>query len=105
LLEELAVPCGPLHTIPEAAEYRQVKARSMLQEVVSERGNKLTIPASPLRLSRTPGEIRGGPPPVGRHTREVLHDLLGLSEPEIEAEFAKGAAVEGRDLPSEITGS
>jgi CoA:oxalate CoA-transferase len=103
-LEALAVPCGPLHSIPEAAEYHQVKARGMLQEVESARGNKLTIPASPLRLSRTPGEIRGGPPPVGHHTRDVLRDLLGLSETEIDAEFAKGAAVEGQDLPSEITG-
>lgn len=101
--EAISLPCGPLNTIPEAAEYPQVKAREMLQEVESPRGNRLTIPNSPLRLSRTPGSIRGGPPTVGQHTREVLASLLGLSDTEIDAEFAAGAAVEGQDLPPELT--
>ncbi|HWO72612.1 MAG TPA: CaiB/BaiF CoA-transferase family protein [Dehalococcoidia bacterium] len=101
--EAIDLPCGPLHTIPEAAEYPQVKAREMLVDVESERGNRLRIANSPLKLSRTPGRARGGPPPVGRHTREVLRDLLGLDEAAIEAEFARGAAVLGQDLPPELT--
>ena len=101
--EAIDLPCGPLHSIPEAAEYTQVKARDMLRPVESARGNKLTISNSPLRLSRTPGQIRGGPPVIGADTRSVLHDLLGLDEAQIDAEFAKGAAVEGKDLPSELT--
>jgi CoA:oxalate CoA-transferase len=101
--EPIGLPCGPLHTIPEAAEYPQVKAREMLVEVESERGNKLKISNSPLKLSRTPGKIQGPPPVIGRHTRDVLHDLLGLSEAEVEQEFARGAAVEGQDLPPELT--
>ncbi len=101
--EAIDLPCGPLHSIPEAAEYTQVKARDMLRPVESARGNRLTISNSPLRLSRTPGQIRGGPPVIGADTRSVLHDLLGLDEAQIDAEFAKGAAVEGKDLPSELT--
>jgi CoA:oxalate CoA-transferase len=103
--DAISLPCGPLNTIPEAAEYRQVKAREMLKEVESPRGNKLTISNTPLRLSRTPAAIRGGPPVVGQHTRDVLHDLLGLTEEEIDAQYAVGAAVEGRDLPKELTES
>jgi CoA:oxalate CoA-transferase len=102
--EAISLPCGPLNSIPEVAAYPQVVAREMLQEVESGRGNKLTISNSPLRLSRTPGAIRGGPPGVGEHTREVLAELLGLDEAAVEAEFARGAAVEGQALPSEITG-
>jgi CoA:oxalate CoA-transferase len=101
--EPIGLPCGPLHTIPQAAEYPQVKAREMLVEVESERGNRLKISSTPLKLSRTPAAIRGGPPPVGRHTRDVLRDLLGLEEDEVEREFQRGAAVEGRDLPPELT--
>jgi crotonobetainyl-CoA:carnitine CoA-transferase CaiB-like acyl-CoA transferase len=76
----------------------------MLQEVESRRGNKLTIPASPLRLSRTPGAIQGPPPAIGADTRDVLAELLGLSEAEVDAEFAKGTAKTGQGLPKEMTG-
>jgi CoA:oxalate CoA-transferase len=102
--EAIQLPCGPLNSIPEVAAYPQVVAREMLQEVESGLGNKLTISGSPLRMSRTPGVIRGGPPGVGEHTREVLSELLGLDEAAVDAEFARGAAVEGQALPSEITG-
>jgi CoA:oxalate CoA-transferase len=101
--EAISLPCGPLHTIPQAAEYPQVAARGMLQDVESPRGNRLRISASPLKLSRTPGGIRGGPPTIGQHTREVLSSLLGLSEAQIDAEYARGAVVEGKDLPPELT--
>jgi len=96
-------PCGPLNTIPEAAEHRQVKAREMLVEVTSDRGNKLRISNSPLKLSRTAGRIRGGPPSIGRDTRDVLSNLLDLSSSEVDAEFRRGAAVDGKDLPPELT--
>ena len=103
--EAIDLPCGPLNSIPEAAAYPQVVAREMLREVASARGNRLTISNTPLRLSRTPAAIRGGPPAVGEHTREVLASLLGLTAGEVEAAFASGAAVEGRELPGEITGA
>ena len=101
--EAISLPCGPLNSIPEAAEHPQVKARGMLQEVESPRGNRLTISNTPLKLSRTPAAIRGGPPTIGQHTRQVLADLLALTEAQIDAEYARGAAVEGRDLPPELT--
>jgi CoA:oxalate CoA-transferase len=102
--EPVGIPCGPLLTIPEAASYPQVAAREMLVELESERGNRLTVPNSPLKFSRTPTSIQGPPPVVGRHTREVLSGVLGMSEAVVEAAYAMGAAVEGEDLPEELTG-
>jgi CoA:oxalate CoA-transferase len=101
--EAVGFPCGPLNTIPEVAAHPQVRAREMLVEVESERGNRFRIANTPVKLSRTPGGIRGGPPPLGRDTREVLGSLLGLSGEEIEAQFAAGAVSEGLDLPAELT--
>ncbi|HEU0075548.1 MAG TPA: CaiB/BaiF CoA-transferase family protein [Dehalococcoidia bacterium] len=103
--EAIQLPCGPLNSIPEVAAYPQVVAREMLREVASARGNRLTIANSPLRLSRTPGVIRGGPPAPGQDTRAVLGEVLGMDEGEIEAAFEVGAAVEARELPGEITGA
>jgi CoA:oxalate CoA-transferase len=102
--EPVGIPCGPLLSIPEAARHPQVEARNMLVEVESERGNRLRIPNSPIRLSRTPAGIQGPPPTIGRHTRDVLGALLGLSEADIEREYAAGAAKDGEDLPEELTG-
>ena len=39
---------------------------------------------SPLRLSDTPVEYRLPPPLLGQHTDEVLGELLGLSQDEID---------------------
>ncbi len=104
-LEPLSIPCGPLNTIAQAADHPQVQAREMLVEAESPRGTKLKIANTPLRLSRTPAEVRGGPPRVGQDTRDVLAALLGLSEAEVDAEFVRGAAAEGEDLPAELTGA
>jgi CoA:oxalate CoA-transferase len=101
--EQVGFPCGPLNTIPQAAEHRQVKAREMLQEVESDRGTRLPIANSPIKLSRTPAGIRGGPVKPGADTRAVLKSLLGLDDAAVDAEYAKGAVVEGKELPPEIT--
>src|SRR5262249_20586442 len=89
--DEAGFPCGPLNTIAQAAEHPQVRARDMLVNISSERGSQLTIANSPLRLSRTPAYARGGPPALGRHTRELLRDRLGMSEAEIDQGLGEGA--------------
>jgi crotonobetainyl-CoA:carnitine CoA-transferase CaiB-like acyl-CoA transferase len=44
---------------------------------------RVPVVASPMRLSRTP--VRHGTPPMlGEHTEEVLRDVLGMGEVEIE---------------------
>lgn len=101
-LEALNIPCGPMNTIPEVAEYPQIKHRGMLQEVASERGNKLTISNHPVKFSRSDAGIRGGPPTIGADTRDVLAELLGLDEAAVDAEFARGAAVVPQDLPDDL---
>jgi CoA:oxalate CoA-transferase len=103
--EPVGLPCGPLHTVPQAAAYPQILAREMLVELESDRGNRLTVAGSPVKLSRTASTVRGGPPAVGRDTRAVLRELLGLSEDGVEREFERGAAVEGQELPPELTES
>jgi formyl-CoA transferase len=37
----------------------------------------------PVRLSETPGKVRGLAPLMGEHTHEIARNLLGLSEDEI----------------------
>ncbi|MEX1255302.1 MAG: CaiB/BaiF CoA-transferase family protein, partial [Dehalococcoidia bacterium] len=81
--DAIGLPCGPLNTIPQAAELPQIKARDMLVEVEHPAIGKLPLANTPVKLSRTPGGIRGPSPAAGAHTDAVLRDLLGLSGVEI----------------------
>jgi CoA:oxalate CoA-transferase len=81
--DAIGLPCGPLNNIPQAAEQPQVKARGMLVEVEHPVIGKLPLPDTPVKLSRTPGGIRGASPALGEHTDEVLRELLALSDDEI----------------------
>ena len=81
--DAIGIPCGPLNTIPEAAEHPQVRARDMLVEVDHPVAGKLPLANTPVKLSRTPGGIKGPAPAIGQHTDEVLRDLLSVSDAEI----------------------
>ena len=37
----------------------------------------------PMRMSETPGKVRGLAPLMGEHTHEIARNLLGLSDDEI----------------------
>jgi CoA:oxalate CoA-transferase len=100
--DAIGLPCGPLNDIPQAAEQPQVKAREMLVEVAHPAGFSLKVPNTPLKLSRTPGGIKGPPPAIGEHTDEVLRSLLGLAAAEIAALREAGVAFGPLPSPVEV---
>ncbi|HZQ36372.1 MAG TPA: CaiB/BaiF CoA-transferase family protein [Dehalococcoidia bacterium] len=93
-LRAAGIPCGPVNNIAEVAASPQVAAREMLQTVTHPKGMSLTIVNTPVKLSRTPGGIKGPPPSVGQDTRTVLRELGGLDEDRIEALLAAGVVLE-----------
>lgn len=85
LLEDKAVPCGPINDIGQAFDDAQVKARGLATTLERDAGDgiaQITGVASPLRLSATPPVLRRAPPALGQHTQEVLAEM-GLSAAEI----------------------
>ena len=56
----------------------------------------LPLVNTPVKLSRTPGGIGETSPDMGKHTREVLTDLLGLDEATLDALFERGILLEER---------
>ena len=82
-LDAIGLPCGPLNNIAQAAALPQVKAREMLVEVEHPRVGRFPLPNTPVKLSRTPGGVRGPSPDLGQHTDDVLRELLGLPDAEL----------------------
>ena len=82
LLENKAVPCGPINALNEAFADEQVIARGLKvnQPVASVNNQYYAIQsiasvASPLRMSDTPPVLHRPPPALGEHTDAVLADL------------------------------
>jgi len=92
LLEDKAVPCGPINTIAQAFDDAQVKARGLRVDQPRSAGDgiaQVSTVASPLRLARNPPVLRHAPPALGQHTDEVLAEL-GLDSARIAALRAAG---------------
>ena len=89
LLEDKAVPCGPINNIAQAFADPQVQARQLrveqdrfadaAQAAEHQVVNRIASTASPLRLSEMPATLRHAPPALGQHTAEVLLEYLGMT--------------------------
>ncbi|MDD2808801.1 CaiB/BaiF CoA-transferase family protein [Rhodoferax sp.] len=98
LLEDKAVPCGPINDLAQAFADPQVQARGLVvnQPVAPVNSAQAAIEsistvASPLRLQSTPPVLQRAPPALGEHTAEVLSEL-GLS-PQAVAELRRKGVV------------
>ena len=92
LLEDKAVPCGPINDIAQAFDDAQVKSRGLAVTLPRNAGDgiaSITGVASPLRLTATPPVLRHAPPALGQHTREVLAEF-GIDAARFDALRAAG---------------
>ena len=90
-----------MNNIAEVAAHPQVAARGMLVPVEHPKLGTLPLVNTPVKLSRTPGGIRGTSPDMGEHSREVLAERLGLDAEEVEALIA-GQVVWEERLPVDL---
>jgi crotonobetainyl-CoA:carnitine CoA-transferase CaiB-like acyl-CoA transferase len=83
-LSAAGVPCGPINDLAQVFEDPQVRHRGLRVDLPHPAGVSCPGVANPMRFSATPVEYGAAPPLLGQHTRQVLRELLGLGEPEID---------------------
>jgi formyl-CoA transferase len=64
----------------EVFENPQVIARNLQINVPHPTVGNMKLLARPMKLSKTPTEVRMAPPTLGQHTNEILHDRLNLDD-------------------------
>ncbi|MDY0107711.1 MAG: CaiB/BaiF CoA-transferase family protein [Giesbergeria sp.] len=84
LLEQHAVPCGPINTVRDVFDDPQVQARGLQITMPHPQAGAVPLVASPIRLSDTPVTYRHTPPQLGQHTDEVLTRHLGLTPTQLQ---------------------
>jgi succinyl-CoA:(S)-malate CoA-transferase subunit A len=82
---EAQVPSGKVNSIEDIFEDEHFQARGTLARVDVPGVGEVVVPGVLPHLSKTPGRISGLGPPLGNATVEVLRDLLGLSDGDIDA--------------------
>jgi alpha-methylacyl-CoA racemase len=80
----------PVLEVEEALESELVRAREMVIEFEQPGAGKVKGLGMPVKLSRTPGQVRSGGPALGEHTEQVLQEA-GFSVAEIAELVAAGA--------------
>ncbi len=90
VLEQAGIPSGPIDTLDKVFENPQLRHREMRVELPHPLAGTVPLVASPLRLSASPVQYRQPPPTLGQHTDEVLKELLGLQDADIQALRVEG---------------
>lgn len=84
------IPIGAINDLAQVVEHPQVKARGVFHEVQHPAAGAVRVAGSPIRFSKTPARQPGPAPRLGEHTREVLGEILALSDERIDELEAAG---------------
>ena len=91
-LNAAGVPCGPVYTIGEAMQDKQMSSLGMSIPVDHPRLGPFELLGQPLSLEGSGGRaaVRFAAPDLGEHTEDILSELLGYEKPAIEALRSRG---------------
>ncbi|HSB22662.1 MAG TPA: CoA transferase [Burkholderiaceae bacterium] len=74
--EAARIPAGPVHSPQQALDDAHVRASGMLREIAFPGAPRpAPVAETPVRLSATPGAIRGRAPLLGEHTEAILAEI------------------------------
>ena len=77
------IPCGPAMAVETFLDDPQVAANEMVIEIEEPGRGKVRQMGVPVRLTKSPGCVKGPSPQKGEHTEEILSGWLHYSAQEI----------------------
>ena len=95
-MHKYGVPAAPVLSIEETVNHPHLRARGTVRTIEDPIAGKFDIPGMPLKFSAFPEALPLEAATLGQHNGEVLSDLLGRSDQEIEELRKAGVLVEGK---------
>ncbi len=96
LLLEAGIPVGRVNTLGAAFSNPQIVHRDMVLDLTARDGRRVRVAGNPIKFDDDTPSPAAFPPLLGQNTRDVLGEVLGLAEEEIEAALAAGIVGEPR---------
>ncbi|GLV27177.1 CaiB/BaiF CoA transferase family protein [Sphingobium sp. Cam5-1] len=93
-MEAAKLPGGRVNEIPDILADEHIAARGVIKDMARSDGTPVKVLGYPGKFSKTPADYRRAPPRSGEDTRDVLSDVLGLSEGQIAALVEAGVIAE-----------
>ncbi len=81
---EADVPIAPVYQVDEVVKDPQLAARGMFVDLDHPNAGKIKVPNFPVKLTETPGEVVSAAPLLGQHNKEILMEILGYAEEDVE---------------------
>jgi succinate--hydroxymethylglutarate CoA-transferase len=91
VFEGSGLPYAAVNDVQDTLNHKHVLARDMVKEMDHEFCGPIKMVNTPVKYSESKPSIRTVPPMLGQHTDEVLTQILGMSEKEIESLKSEGA--------------
>ncbi len=83
-MQKHGVPVAPVLSIEETVSHPHLRARGTVRTIEDRFAGKFEIPGMPIRFSEFPHDLPLEAATLGQHNGEVLRDLLGRSDKEVE---------------------
>ena len=99
LLTGLGVPCAPIHTIAEALDHPQTKARGIVMDYEHPHLGPMRAVTQPIDFGGAPRAVTMPPPMLGEHGAAVLREL-GYIEADIARFVREGVVLDGAVTPA-----
>ncbi|WP_051236702.1 CaiB/BaiF CoA transferase family protein [Ottowia thiooxydans] len=97
LLDDVGIPCSPVHTLGEMSAHPHTEASGMLLQYEHTHFGPMKGVAQPLRFDGERCPQRQPPPMVGEHSAEILREA-GCDDKEIEALLSQGVITQQAGL-------
>lgn len=94
LLEPLGVPVGAIQTVGEVVNGPGITARGKISRLPHPLAGHVSVVDTPVDLSSHTTGAHTAPPLLGQHTRQILRDIAGFDEAEIDGLVAAQAVAE-----------
>ena len=101
LFESYKIPAGPVNEFSEILNDPHIKEREMVQEMEHPALGMIQQLGVPVKLSRTPGELKTTPPAQGEHSENILKQL-GYQDDEINTLLEEGVTAKPKVNTSSI---
>jgi crotonobetainyl-CoA:carnitine CoA-transferase CaiB-like acyl-CoA transferase len=90
LLQSNGVPAAPVQKGTDIVNDLHLRERGFIRRLSHPEAGEHDYPGLAFRLTRTPGDMKKAAPCYGEHNREVLTQILHLTDAEVDTLFATG---------------